>query len=495
VHTPFLIGIMVAFTASAVCVTAFFVAAWRERREEREYLYFALAMLFVAAYGLCTSALYAATCGLVPGWDYRVLLDASAVPVKPGVAFMFHFALRYAGVARARRYALPVHALMGAFAVLGASGHWWVDVGEPHVSEVGGLLVHFIPRRPSHAAVLFYPVSGLIVSAVVFLTARVWWRSREGLATVIGAVLLGVTSIHDLAVGGGWIRSLPLFEIGFVAFTYGLALTVVGRYARTASQLELSTEALRKSSRELRQSLDELRHTQQRLVRNEQLAVVGELAAVIAHEVRNPLAIVGNAVASLRKRGTTRDDRRTLLEIINEEMSRLDTLVGRLINYARPVRLQRAPVSLAELCERSAAVVSDVTVAIDVAAGGSVVGDGGLLRQAFENLLSNALQAGAKRVDVRIASRDDEVVVRFTDDGEGMDAAAQKNALSPFFTTRPTGTGLGLPIVARIVQAHGGRVELESAPGAGTTVTLHLPERRAGAAHDSSPREAIALLP
>jgi signal transduction histidine kinase len=320
---------------------------------------------------------------------------------------------------------------------------------------------------------------------------------------LFGSVVLAAAGIHDLGLGMGSIQSIPLFAFGFVAFTYGVALTLVSRYTRVATDLEVSTEALQHQSIELGQAYAELRRTQAELIQSKQLAVIGELAAVIAHEVRNPLAIVGNAVASLRKRQTNRDDRSMLLGIITEEMSRLDELVGRLIHYARPVVLDRQATSVANVLQRSAKVVE--------AAGGGVVIeermevsnieiDPKLMRQAFENIFTNALQAGATE-DIRVSISRRNVggqsvlAVAIADNGEGMTAEQLDAALTPFFTTRPTGTGLGLPIVLRIIDAHGGQVQIDSERERGTTVTLLLPTdagERLSAVLDAGP---ISLFP
>ena len=110
-----------------------------------------------------------------------------------------------------------------------------------------------------------------------------------------------------------------------------------------------------------------------------------------------------------------------------------------------------------------------------------VEADQNLLRAAFDNVILNAAQATPKggTIDVEVedvqANRAPGVLVTLRDSGAGMDAATAARALDPFFTTRPSGTGLGLPIVQRVVQAHGGHVELESENGCGTTVRIWLP--------------------
>src|SRR6185295_10845749 len=109
-------------------------------------------------------------------------------------------------------------------------------------------------------------------------------------------------------------------------------------------------------ARDLSRAYEELRTAQDELVRKEQLAAVGELSAVVAHEMRNPLAIITNAVATLRRPGILAEDRDTLLLILEEETSRLNRLVGDLLRYARPVNLERQHVSLRDLAERGLAL-------------------------------------------------------------------------------------------------------------------------------------------
>jgi signal transduction histidine kinase len=220
-------------------------------------------------------------------------------------------------------------------------------------------------------------------------------------------------------------------------------------------------------------------------VRQEQLAAVGELSAVIAHEVRNPLAIISNAVATLRRENVDAADRETLLGILDEETSRLNHLVGDLLRYARPVDVQRQLLNVREILGRALAVAGQRTdVTIEVIENGEAPrawGDASLLRQAFENLISNAIQAmaGGGSLTVTLSPCDVDgapgLELDIQDTGEGMDTLVRKRALDPFFTTRPAGTGLGLAIVARIVDAHGGRLTIDSKAGQGTRVSVTLP--------------------
>jgi signal transduction histidine kinase len=271
-----------------------------------------------------------------------------------------------------------------------------------------------------------------------------------------------------------------------LAFVVGITATIVSRYASVAGELDRRTTELRTRTHELRRSYEDLRTAQEELVKKEQLAVVGELAAVIAHEVRNPLAIIANAVAGLRKPSISREDHETLLAILDEETSRLNRLVTDLLRYARPVNVQRSQFALADLLERALAFAKTKrrTIATELlrdVPDGGLWGDANLLRQVFDNLLDNAVQAmGANgTLTVRMRNEDKDgirgVCVDIIDTGEGMDTQVRSRARDPFFTTRPSGTGLGLAIVDRIVDAHGGQFSIDSRAGEGTTVTVFLP--------------------
>ena len=206
--------------------------------------------------------------------------------------------------------------------------------------------------------------------------------------------------------------------------------------------------------------------------------------------MRNPLAIIANAGAGLRKQAISRQDHETLLAIVDEETSRLNRLVTDLLRYARPVNLQRSDFSLVDVLDRALGLVirdrKGLAAQLQVERREARIwGDPNLLRQVFENLIVNAAQAmameGTLTVKVRTAEVDgvEGVAVDIIDTGEGMDTQVRLRARDPFFTTRPSGTGLGLAIVDRIVGAHGGHLGIDSRAGEGTTVTVFLPARSA----------------
>lgn len=236
--------------------------------------------------------------------------------------------------------------------------------------------------------------------------------------------------------------------------------------------------------------LDELHAAQTRLLERERLAALGEVAAVIAHEVRNPLAVVFNAVSALRRLVPRDGTAAELIETVREEAERLNQIVGDLLGFARPVAPTPQPEALAPLVEGALSVASAraatssgaarVHVTLDVPTDlPDVRVDARLLRQAMVNVLLNAYEAmpGGGELAVRafLDVTCGRVVVAVRDTGVGMDDDVRARMFEPFFTTRPTGTGLGLALVHRIVEAHGGQVRVTSSPGVGTEVRFDLP--------------------
>lgn len=400
-----------------------------------------------------------------------------------------HFALGYRGVRPSWRALAVPYALGVVFTVLDVRGA--LHAGEGSAARASGLLVgtadaaHRVGLGPGGVAGYFAAV--VAGGAVLVVVARAYLAGRrEALAVVVGTTVLLATLINDVGVASGAFTTGYLVDAGIVAFVVGIATTPSARYAFVSLELERRTRELRTRTRELRRSYEELRTAQEELVKKEQLAVVGELAAVIAHEVRNPLAIISNAVAGLRKHAISREDHVTLLTILDEETNRLNRLVTDLLRYARPVNIQRQQFSLADLLSRTLGLVKTdgdgIKIELRVECHeGRIWGDANLLRQVFDNLVDNGVQAmgtaGTLTVRVRAVTEEgvDGLAVDIIDTGEGMDTQVRSRARDPFFTTRPSGTGLGLAIVDRIVDAHGGHFAIDSRSGEGTTVTVFLP--------------------
>jgi len=222
-----------------------------------------------------------------------------------------------------------------------------------------------------------------------------------------------------------------------------------------------------------------------------QPGLIETLAAGVAHEVRNPLNSLQINVGILEQELIEQlPDREahafTLLRKIAQEIKRLDDFVSEFLRFARPPRLNVEKLPVRPLLTDLAAFITPecskkgVTLEVDLRGPDTAWVDGFQLKQAILNLVLNALQAtpAGGHVVVRTAGDKKRLVVTVSDDGEGLTPEAIEQAFTPFFTTREDGTGLGLSLVRRIVEQHGGSVDLESRPGAGTTVTLVIPPPR-----------------
>jgi signal transduction histidine kinase len=261
--------------------------------------------------------------------------------------------------------------------------------------------------------------------------------------------------------------------------------------AAIANQLAVAVENARLYE-DLRKSYAELGRAQRQLIEQERLAALGEISAVVAHEVRNPLGVIFNSLGSLRRLVRPTGDAKLLLDIVGEEADRLNRIVGDLLDFARPslphLRPERLEVIVedavrAALAQGSAGVELRVERGPDLPAVGI---DARLVRQAVLNVAANAVQAMPRggTVTVRTRRDGDGVLVELEDSGAGIPDHVRGRIFEPFFTTKASGTGLGLAVVKRILDGHGGTVDLTSAAGAGTTVRLRFPLSRADAGEE-----------
>jgi signal transduction histidine kinase len=212
------------------------------------------------------------------------------------------------------------------------------------------------------------------------------------------------------------------------------------------------------------------------------MAAVGEMAAGLAHEIRNPLAAIHGAAQALGPDADA-EQSREMLEVIEEESERLGRVVGEFLQYARPGRPAREPLDLRELAARVARSASlggfDLQIEIEAEPDAPRVhADPEQLRRAFENLVRNAWEAagegGVLRISIR-TGRAGMVDIRFEDNGPGIPREEVSRIFQPFHSTKRGGTGLGLALVHRILEGHGGSVEVEGGPGTGAAFTLSLP--------------------
>jgi two-component system, sporulation sensor kinase A len=236
----------------------------------------------------------------------------------------------------------------------------------------------------------------------------------------------------------------------------------------------------------IRYDITQRKDQEERLRERSALMALGEMAAVVAHEVRNPLAGIRGGVQII---GSMLPERSEGSEFVGDIVARIDSLnavIEDLLKFARLRDLKLARLDLAELvgdvvravqCDPS---MRTVDWRISVAEGAVIDGDMDQLRLVLMNLLVNASQAvtGDGLISVSVDLEDGNGVVTVTDSGPGIPAEVRERVFEPFFTTKLRGTGLGLPTAKRIVDAHGGRIDLIDAPGGGTVARVKLPIRR-----------------
>jgi signal transduction histidine kinase len=232
--------------------------------------------------------------------------------------------------------------------------------------------------------------------------------------------------------------------------------------------------------------LTDVKALEEQLRLKESLATVGELTAGIAHEFRNGLATI-HGYGKLFDLGALPEAYRPYVVAIRAETESLGEVVTNFLNFARPAQLTLAPVDLLAICERAAdevradarALGGDVTVR---GTFGALDGDEVLLRQAFSNLLRNAIDAcvGAALAPIVVIESHVDAVqqvsrISVDDNGPGIDLAARQKVFRPFFTSKRTGTGLGLALVQKIIVFHNGRIVVGTSDLGGASLRITLP--------------------
>lgn len=320
-----------------------------------------------------------------------------------------------------------------------------------------------------------------------FLPALRWQIAITGLAAVLVATLVGyaiartvtrpvralTATMREMATTGDLARKPPAIgpwddeDARLLATTFGQLTGALHRFQREAAQ-------------------------------RERLSSLGRLSTVIAHEIRNPLMIIKSAVRGLRRHSSP--EVADVATSIDEEVARLNRVVSGVLDFARPIDFELAPADLAEICRDAAqaaqATPDAVPVAVDLAEPQAlIVTDADRVRAVLVNLLTNAQQA----VRAHDGNRPAGPCIRLqasrgapghwrlevADRGVGIAAEDLPKLFEPFFTTRRTGSGLGLPIARNIIEGLGGSIAIESRPGVGTTVRIDLPDRMGG------PREEV----
>lgn len=236
------------------------------------------------------------------------------------------------------------------------------------------------------------------------------------------------------------------------------------------------------------------RELEEALQRAERSAVVGRLASGIAHEIRNPLNFINLSIDHLQEsfapaNEAQRAQYRHILTTIKDELARLNRLVSEFLSYGRPAKLKLREVDARSLIEEVRDLVStkavEQGVKIEIEADGSggedtrLIADPELLKTCFSNLMINAVQAmpGGGDLNVGLHSDNGHIEIVFTDTGTGILPEALQQIFEPYYSTKETGIGLGLPLTKKIIEEHGGQIAVASEVGIGTMFTVTLPRQ------------------
>jgi signal transduction histidine kinase len=234
----------------------------------------------------------------------------------------------------------------------------------------------------------------------------------------------------------------------------------------------------------LQQKIENERQLEAQMRHKERLSALGQFAAGVAHELRNPLATL-----RLRTQMTQRSADPEVVQrnsrVILEEIDRLDTIIGRLLYFARPIHLHLQPVALDDLCATTVAnwnarrLSGNVELICAANSGVVVLCDRNQMLQVLDNLIENAVQSVSNsprgKVVIETAQRGNLAEIQVRDNGIGLNPEVLKHAFDPFFTTKQNGTGLGLSISFELIQAHGGELQMANQKSGGAVVCIGLP--------------------
>jgi hypothetical protein len=296
----------------------------------------------------------------------------------------------------------------------------------------------------------------------------------------IGALLA------DNVITGREIHPDDLEMLQLLAATASIAIDNSRLYAELARRLAL-----------LETARAEARRSQQAVMRAERLSAIGEMAATVAHDIRNPLVAIGGFARALRSHPASDESAREYLNIILDEVTRLERIVTKVLDSARPAPTVAQPVQINLIVEEAVKLLegelakANVKVVMRLDSGlPAIPADSDRILQMVLNLMRNAVQAMPVSGTLSILTLPAGVWVemRFTDSGHGIAPEIRDRIFSPFFTTKSAGSGLGLTIVNQVDREHGGVLDLQSTVGAGSTFTVKLPLKKNEDNHDQDSR-------
>lgn len=324
------------------------------------------------------------------------------------------------------------------------------------------------------------PLWAIYLLTTVFFASSYPWRAQLVLLALTGAAY----SVTVHVAGSGTSAASLFFRLLVLLTVWMLAAFLSRELQQSMAEHEAARAESAGRAEALLRSLEALEDAHVRLVQQERMAAVGETAATVAHELRNPLAVVNNVIYLVGERVGEDEQLRRHLDTALREIGTAARVVGDLLEFTRPrAPLPRETDLVAVLTEVIAADPPPPTVTLLTDVGDEPLplsADPVHVAHTVRNLLSNAYDATAERPGgghVRLTARADGHAARITvsDDGPGMSERASDSLFQPFATTKARGIGLGLVVASRLIRAQHGALTIDSDPGIGTTVTVVLP--------------------
>ncbi len=301
---------------------------------------------------------------------------------------------------------------------------------------------------------------------------------------------VGWTMVWLLLVAGFYLSFLLFPQVKWnqwidLALERVVFLAMVGTLANMlAEDLRIQSAQHQRTAEELARVIAQLREAEDAMRRSDRLAALGQLSAGLAHELRNPLGTI-KASSEMLARSVSAENEvaREVSGFINSEVDRCNALITRFLQFARPVQLERdKEVDLAKVLDQAIALVEREVSGVSIYRNYEpemrpFPFDAGLMERVFYNLVLNAAQATSAGGAVTVKTRSSAAIAEISviDRGAGIEEKNLNSIFNPFFTTKAAGVGLGLAIVSKIVDEHGGKITVESEPGKGSIFRVLLP--------------------
>jgi two-component system, NtrC family, sensor histidine kinase HydH len=331
-------------------------------------------------------------------------------------------------------------------------------------------LALYLSSRPEPAALLAATTSKLPLAGGVqypfTVGAGTWLLVASSPQPIVGRLA------HDA----------PWLVLGIGAIVAVLVTMVVEIQGR---RRDYAAALVQERTTSLRQAVTDLEQAQVQLVRQEKMAAMGQLASTVGHELRNPLAVIMNVLylMEIMAGAGASEAMRRHLATAKRETSAANLIVSDLLDYAADRAPLSAPVQLADLVTEALSVVpppTGVEVVTHVEPDTEINADRDQIRQVLLNLITNGYDAmpDGGVLDVSVRPAQDSAQITVTDTGMGMDMETRSHIFTPFYTTKSRGIGLGLAVIKRVVEAHGGAITVQSTPSVGTSFTVTVPAAR-----------------